>query len=209
MNKVNAKLLLDLSTDDQLDVDEVTDAWEDKLFAFKSKVLNRPLIKKLLISQLSKLRNQYIAFCYLMESSYEEATANFQPRSLEVGSFPDDISKAFNMYFQKKNNFKLSLHNAHSFAEIIETLNQWYAMEHSFQSYWKYIHWDEIKEEVVVSKEPDPMEVMKAMDSFKQTNQEPLRFSSLNNHLVKLPALLKSEGKRLTLLYKMNEKDGQ
>lgn len=175
------------------DPDDLDDAYEEQLFGFKQFLLSKAPIAKLYEGRIRKLQK--------LEQSYNllTGTAAPQPGSIdlpEIGS--PDILEAYLAFQKARNELRRDIANAVSAPQLIVLAQALAALEKHHASHWNDM--SETDEEVIVSKEPDPMYLLEAIKAYRSTGGE--TFEQLKNRENNPPELLIQEMKRLSLLFK-------
>lgn len=197
MDRTSAVLILGAKEEDDLD-----ELWEERLFEHKQFFLTRPPILKVWEARLDKLQKQYRAYCHLSSSEVKEGIEKLVSKETKNELLEQDMLTVFNKHFATRSSFKLRLNQSYNVLEVIRVVRQWIAEELNYAQKWFCEEALNDKERnVVVSKEPDPMEILEALKKW----QEGVGNESQNNICSAysfLPEILKNEVKRLTSLYK-------
>jgi hypothetical protein len=192
MTKEQAKLFFDW--DDNQNPHEV---WEDKLFEFKQFFLTRPPIPQVFEARLKKLEKIRDAYFILTDQTIPDE--NIEETMQNNTHFPDEVIKAFNLQQGYRMKIKAKLLSAHTFTAIKNIISDWLAHEKCYQKKWKSTNFKD-KEGVVISKEPDPMELLQAFREYESA-EGVLTFEKVKNDSDRLPEMVKNESKRLNLLF--------
>lgn len=194
MNKNEARLLLNISEDENLD-----DVWEGKLFEQKQFFLTRPPIAKVFRSRLSKLEKMYSAYSFLTGN---ELDSNFDDsKKIDLPKFSNIVKEAFNQQQTERMKLKSLILNAKSPVKLKQVIESWLKLEKLYMEKWLVSENIEVDSEVVISKEPDPMYILEDIKTIEKAANEMITFEYLKNNLSSLPKRLVSEIKRLNLLY--------
>jgi hypothetical protein len=188
MTKSEAKIFFPFNEGDDLE-----ELWEQRFFEQKQFLLTRPPIEKVFKSRVKKLQKQYDAYLALGGPELN-AKHDFQEETVEFNS---SVLVSYRLFHDYRNVFKskvLQAQHPNSLAKIIEA---WTAMEGKYHKLWSNEVSKSNETQVALSKEPDPMEVLKAI---KEVGGEELAFSDLHSRYALLPEVLQNEVKRLTLL---------
>ena len=179
--------------------DDLQDAFELQLFEFKKQLIALAPIEKLIAPKLKKIKQLQEAFLLLGGEIDEISVSTY-----ELVSPSENILESFKAYQDVRNNFKKLLSQSNSHEEIANFCQYLVAYEKMYASCW---FTDEVNTSEIVSKEPDPMDVLKAIREYNENGGftfEDLRFDKNNP-----PALLIKERNRLSLLVtKFSDYDG-
>lgn len=179
--------------------DDLQDAFELQLFEFKKQLIALAPIEKLIAPKLKKIKQLQEAFLLLGGEIDEISISTF-----ELVSPSESILESFKAYQDVRNNFKKLLSQSNSHEEIENVCQYLVAYENMYASCW---FTDEVNTSEIVSKEPDPMEVLKAIRVYNENGGftfEDLRFNKNNP-----PEVLIKERNRLSLLViKFSHYDG-
>lgn len=192
MTKEEAKLFF--QWEDGEDPEEV---WEEKLFEQKQFFLTRPPIPKVFFSRLKKLKKTQQAYLVLTEQEDEIALSKSNDAA-EV-AFSENVIEAFNQQQQYRMKMKAEVLRANTFVALEKSINTWLELERMYLEKWR-VEDSGLELDVVISKEPDPMELLQILREFEKTNGV-LTFKNVKNELERLPVMIKNECKRLNLLY--------
>ena len=179
--------------------DDLQDAFELQLFEFKKQLIALAPIEKLIAPKLKKIKQLQEAFLLLGGEIDEISISTF-----ELVSPSENILESFKAYQDVRNNFKKLLSQSNYHEEIANFCQYLVAYEKMYASCW---FTDEVNSSEIVSKEPDPMDVLKAIREYNENGGftfEDLRFDKNNP-----PAVLIKERNRLSLLVrKFSDYDG-
>ena len=179
--------------------DDLQDAFELQLFEFKKQLIVLAPIQKLIAPKLKKIKQLQEAFLLLGGEMDEISISTF-----ELVSPSENILESFIAYQDVRNNFKKLLSQSNSYEETANFCQYLVAYENMYASCW---FTDEVNTSEIVSKEPDPMDVLKAIRAYNENGGftfEDLRFDKNNP-----PAVLIKERNRLSLLVtKFSDYDG-
>ena len=170
--------------------DDLQDAFELQLFEFKKQLIALAPIEKLIAPKLKKIKQLQEAFLLLGGEIDEISISTF-----ELVSPSENILESFKAYQDFRNNFKKLLSQSNSHEEIANFCQYLVAYEKMYASCW---FTDEVNSSEIVSKEPDPMEVLKAIREYNENGGftfEDLMFDKNNP-----PEVLIKERNRLSLL---------
>jgi hypothetical protein len=178
------------------DLDDVQDRWEEELFDIKRFFLISTPIPKVFTSKLTRLKKYLEAYEVLSGNEIPEATEHM---TNEEVSFSDDVELAFHELHKKRTRFKQLIHATDNPYTIECIVKEWLSIEGDYLLKWKFSESKALEEEVVQSKEPDPMELLEAIKQWK-SSADLSTFQQLHTDFSFLPKKLKIEVKRLTLL---------
>lgn len=174
------------------DEDELEDAYETQLFEYKQFFLSKAPIAKLFESRLRKLQKLADAYATLTSAPATGETHHFQvPESA-------DILGTFQSFQKAKNELKRLISNTASAAALGTLAEALVSLEKENASRWSTALDDEA--DIIVSKEPDPMYLLEAIQAYRQQGGE--TFAQLKNLENNPPQVLIQEMKRLSLLFK-------
>tara|TARA_B100000508_G_scaffold118450_1_gene98645 strand:+ start:161850 stop:162434 length:585 start_codon:yes stop_codon:yes gene_type:complete len=178
------------------DSDDLDDLWEERLFEQKQFFLTRPPLEKLFNSRLEKLKKQYLAYLTLKG---EDDTIIPINSSDKAESFPVNLIETFNIYHERRNQYKQELLRAQDFATVQNVLHSWLSMEKSYYKKWQLNDSLNDQLDVTKSKEPDPMILLEGLKTaHEQDNIH--TFEDLRSKYNQLNEDVRKEVKRLTLL---------
>jgi hypothetical protein len=179
--------------------DELQDAFEFQLFDYKKQLLLLAPIDKLIAPKLKKIKQLQDAYLTL-GGEIESITVT----TYELITPTKDLLESYTIYQNVRNGLKRSIANSSSYEEIENYCQYLVAYEKMYASCW---FTDEVNSLEIVSKEPDPMEVLKAIREYNENGGftfEDLKFDKNNP-----PAVLIKERNRLSLLVtKFSDYDG-
>ena len=167
------------------------DKYEEELFKFKQFFVTKAVVPKLFLSKL----NEYTRIHEAALTVYPEIQmSTFQIDSLAV-SFEHCWTGDYNIHQKIRTHYKYHVMACTSVSELsVVVLNWMEAEQHYVRLYAGIFSSDEISE-VIVSKEPNPMDILAEMRNL--SNDE---WHFLKTYRKELPELLQYELKRLTLL---------
>ncbi len=200
MTENEAKIIIDVSK-----IDDVIDFWDDLIFELKNYFLTHAIVSSVVQAKLNKIKKQQAALCVLFPE--EEFQNNSKIGSIDVSlSKVDKLIVAFRMYNEKKNDLKLFLSQAYELSHIEYLLLTYLQLEKKYRSFWYYpAAKNSVLEDVKMSKEPDPMEVLSSLKQAEMKLGKPLTYQLLTESFNGLPKLLQREVKRLTLLQDLED----
>ena len=174
---------------------EFVEFFEEQLFEHKQYFLTKPLIPKIFKSRLIKLQDLEKAFNVL---GFSNISSNYDLKDV---FFTSNVKETFIAWEQVKSDFKLKLTQAESYCDVERLVNQYL---NGFENYSRCWLIDLPIENVKVSLEPDPMELLEAIKEFNEMGKS--EFSEIIG-LNESNSLL-NESKRLTLLSQMMKENG-
>lgn len=172
--------------------DDLEDAYEEQLFEYKQFLLSKAPISKLYESRQKKLAKLGEAYELLMDRHTSELPGMNIP---EIAS--PVIAEAYLAFQKAKNELKRQISNASSAWQLLQLSEALVALEKSNASLWAA---ETADDDVIVSREPDPMYLLEAIKTYRTSGGE--TFVQLKNLENNPPALLVQEMKRLSLLFK-------
>jgi hypothetical protein len=191
MTKTEA--LHEFQLNDAFDEDDLIDLYEEKIFEFKQYFLSKTPIFKLFESKLSKLEKIGIAYNLLTNINVEftETKLEFNGSQLEI--------LANYLYFQEeKNRIKTKISNSENALELVSWVKNLLELEKTNAQHW--FSEIEIDANILVSKEPNPMEILEGIKIYQQNSG--FNFDQLKKLENNPPEILIQEMKRLSLLFK-------
>lgn len=193
MNREQACQLLALPVQDFISPQDLEEAYEQLVFEFKQFFSSKVPLDKLFASRLQKLTNIHDAYLFLGGSEAEKKGV------LSVtDTFRGPIEAVFNDYQLEKSHLKRSLLQAVSALNVVLFAEALLELEKNYASCW--YHAPLVDETVLVSKEPDPMDVLTSIKMYALNGGT--LFAQLRNQENNPPELLLHEMKRLSLLFK-------
>lgn len=168
------------------------DYYQELLFDFKQFFIQKPPIQKVFKAKLTKLSKLNEAFGVLSNEINEESF------EFELPLFTAEVKDSFRLYYSKRNQLNERVTQSNSGTQIIEIVESLLNLSNAYSEKWPLI--EDENPTLKVGVEPNPMELLKAIESFEKSG-----FSTFED-IHKLPGdhLLVLESKRLTLLRKMN-----
>lgn len=127
-----------------------------------------------------------------------------EPSELVLPIFTPENSvlQTFHSLHKFRNECKQILWSCLHPKELQSILMHWAKQEVVYAKKWLIIGCDEDNNDIIISKEPDPMYVLTAIKSFENSAQVELCFSDLAKYYLILPETIKTEIKRLNLFLK-------
>lgn len=188
MTKSEAKIFFPFNEGDDLE-----ELWEQRFFEQKQFFLTRPPIEKVFQSRIAKLLKQYDAYLLLGGDAVKNVPIDFK----EETAFEESVLASYRLFHNYRNTFKSQVLQAQHPDQLAKVINAWTSMEKEYHKLWSNEVSKSNEVQVALSKEPDPMEVLKAI---KEVGDEELTFNDLYSRYALLPELLQNEVKRLTFL---------
>jgi hypothetical protein len=171
------------------DLEEAFDLFEERLFEAKQFFLNKPTVSKLFHAQLKKVN-----FLSRVANALgvQEKDSELRVESID---FFENIADSFSLFERRRSEFRLSVSRAVSPKELEKAVLHFLEIQRVYMAKWPIFSGDN---NVVISKEPDPMELLNAL---KAANvRDIVEFSDLNSKRDEIPEALLNEWKRLSLL---------
>lgn len=189
MTKEEAQILFSDAEED------FEDFFEMQLFAHKQFFLSKPIVPKIFRARLTKLEILEHAFNVLGFNN------NSNDLNLIVPVFSSNVKECFQEWEKLKSDFKLKVLRASGHQDVARLVHQLLSHFAEYSMRWN-LGFETA--DVKVSIEPDPMELLNAINDFNSlglVNFEEIRDLNEANPLV-------NESKRLTLLSQMMRKNG-
>jgi hypothetical protein len=199
MTKEEAQLYLPWDGSDDLD-----DLWVEKRFEYQQFFLTRPPVAKVFRARLAKLKKLYLAFLTL---SGRDLSGLNEVETKAVPKFSDRVVDAFHEWQKLRMAAKAKVLAASDYTGIAEAVQSWLKVEKCYMEKWLIDEHHLVELEVTISKEPDPMELLAELRAIEE-NKEALHFTQVKSNFHDLPMVIKSECKRLNLLYKKDDGGG-
>lgn len=178
------------------DVEEAEEVFEQRLFELKNYFVTKPLISKLFKTQLLKLQKINSAASSL--GFLERGSENTTPEAKVI--FTDIILDSYSLFEKVKAEAKLRIQRAESAPQIEITINNLLNVQAEYLKCYPEI---EAGADIVVGKEPDPMDLI---TSIKEMEKKGISlFSELQSESNAIPVTFLNEWKRLSLLRKMEQ----
>ncbi len=191
MTKTEA--LHEFQLDNTFDEDDLIDLYEEKIFEFKQYFLSKTPIFKLFESKLSKLEKIGNAYSLLTNSNVE-----FTETKLEFNGSQTDILANYLHFQEEKNRMKTKISNSDNALELVSWVKNLLELEKMNAQQW--FSEIEIDANILVSKEPNPMEILEGIKIYQQNSG--FNFDQLKKLENNPPEILIQEMKRLSLLFK-------
>lgn len=191
MTKTEA--LHEFQLDDAFDEDDLIDLYEEKIFEFKQYFLSKTPIFKLFESKLSKLEKIGIAYNLLTNINVE-----ITETKLEFNGSQTEILANYLHFQVEKNRMKTKISHSENAFELVSWVKNLLELEKMNAEHW--FSEIEIDANILVSKEPNPMEILEGIKIFNQNGGT--NFHQLKKLENNPPEILIQELKRLSLLFK-------
>jgi hypothetical protein len=190
MTKNEALLFFPLKSED-----EIIDLYEEYLFEYKTYFLTKYPIEKVFRAKAKKMNQMHEAFILLGGEINTSTTFPY----LEYHQ-KENILECFNYYQKLKINLKSRLNKCNNAIEINNYIYQLIELDKEYAENWSVLKILP-ENEVIISKEPDPMLILKAIKEFNTLGGN--TFNDLNSMKNISPDLLINEAKRLSLYLKI------
>jgi hypothetical protein len=191
MTKTEA--LQEFQLDNAFDEDDLIDLYEEKIFEFKQYFLSKTPIFKLFESKLSKLEKIGNAYKLLTNSK-----VTFHETKLEFNGSQVEILANYLHFQEEKNRLKTKISNSENAFELVSWVKNLLELEKINAQHW--FSEIEIDANILVSKEPNPMEILEGIKIYQQNGG--FNFDQLKKLENNPPEILIQEMKRLSLLFK-------
>lgn len=178
--------------------DDLEDLYEERLFEVKQFLLTRPPIGKVFTSKIKKLEKMQAAYEMLSEST-KKVTVHSQ--EIPHPDFSTIVITCFHQLHNYRTAIKGQVLKSESVSELASILNNWLAVEQKYQKNWIYPEVENDSQDVIISKEPDPMELLAGIKKWDPNEPPTKSFKELKEGYSFLPNKVQLEVKRLTLLY--------
>ncbi len=174
--------------------DEIIDLYEEYLFEYKTYFLTKYPIEKVFRAKAKKMNQMHDAFILLGGEIIKSTSfSNLEYQQKE------NILECFNYYQKLKIDLKSKLNKSNNAIEINNYIHQLIQLEKEYAENWSVLK--KLPDyEVLISKEPDPMLILKAIKEFNTLGGN--TFNDLNTMKNISPDLLINEAKRLSLYLK-------
>lgn len=179
--------------------DDLQDAFEFLLFDYKKQLIALAPIEKLIAPKLKKIKQLQEAYLTLGGSIDVITHTSFDPITPT-----EDLLESFKIYQDVRTSLKKYFSNANAYEEIENFCQFLVFYEKMYASCWLTQEFDTTE---IVSKEPDPMNVLKAIREYNENGG--FTFEDLRLNKNNPPAVLIKERNRLSLLAtKFSDYDG-
>jgi hypothetical protein len=172
-----------------VDIDDIDDVFEEQLFELKKQLLSIVPIHKIVLPRIKKIEK--------LNTAYNTLTSNVPVEKYCVIDyfFNENILDTFLKYQEVRGKIRLALMNSTNPENVIAYVQNLVMLELNYASCWK----SEINSnEVVVSKQPDPMEILVAIREYSANKG--ITFDDLKTDKNNPSDLLIQERNRLSLL---------
>lgn len=176
------------------DIEEIEELYEQEIFELKQFFLSRAPIAKLFKGRLNKLKKLQDAF-ELVDSSQVKRDFKFD--------FPkenDNLLNSYKAFQESKNKIRLQISNELNGSNIFQLVEILVNLEKHNAKHWSVNDDFEEDESVIVSKEPNPIDILNGIYAYQQLEGE--TFHQLKRNENNPPNVLIQEMKRLSLLFK-------
>ncbi len=178
-------------TSDQSEIEEI---YEQEIFELKQFFLSRAPIAKLFKGRIAKLNK--------LQAAFEEINSNQIKSDFEI-SFPENsiyLLDSYTNYQAVKNKIRLLISNELNGVNLIPLVQKLIDLEKDHAKQWSILDDSELDETVVVSKEPNPIDILNAINEYQLKGNKTLEELKRNEN--NPPIVLIQEMKRLSLLFK-------
>jgi hypothetical protein len=175
--------------------EDILDLYEEYLFDYKNYFLSKFPIQKIFTAKAKKMNQMHEAFILLGGEINTPTT--FQNIKYE---HKENILECFNNYQKIKLDLKSKLYNCNNAMDINSCLKLLFQLEKAYAQNWS-ISTNLSNVEAIISKEPDPMSLLNAINEFNTLGG--YTFNDLNTMKNISPELLINEAKRLSLTLKI------
>lgn len=155
--------------------DEIEDIYEEKVFEAKQFFVSKFPISKVINSRISKMRKIESAWNVLTkiphENQFENTNYSFSSSNL--------ISEIWNEYQEKRNQLKLKIQQADNFISLETVVRFQIDLLYSFCEKLELIPIQNEKNQIIIGKEPDPMEIHFDIQQWKDKGIERIEQISL------------------------------
>ena len=158
--------------------DDALDAFEDALFEIKQFYITRTPVRKLWEAKYRKLRRLEEAIAVFEEISVDRIQFELKEMDLQ------NLRSSVNSYYQQRGELNRAISLVNSVEGLIQLSQSQLDLVKSYASLWTKVDVSDVTTEVLLSKEPDPMDVLKAIEveSFEEINglssDHPLRIEA-------------------------------
>lgn len=176
--------------------DDLRDLLEDALFEIKQFIISKPLISKLIDGQVKKLEKLSEAVRVL---NLDSKNSLFLKEESIHQNTNESVLSVFNSFELIKAQLKQQLSTEESPREMIFIVTQLIKLQEDYSACWPFVEVTE-GEGVVISKEPDAMELLAEIK--KMSAEGIIAFQQLTQISLDNYPAIKQEMKRLSLLRK-------
>ena len=139
--------------------DDLEDLWEQRFFEQKQFFLTHPPMRKVWEARIKRLTQQYDAYLALTDQT--DISDTTEEAFEENINFPEGFIASFHEFHTLRNQHKSKLLQAQTLKDLNKAIKSWLNTEKQFAKHWAYPACEEDEVEVVRSKEPDPMDLLK------------------------------------------------
>ena len=178
-------------TSDQSEIEEI---YEQEIFELKKFFLSRAPIAKLFKGRITKLNK--------LQEAFETVEIKQTPTVFDI-SFPEssiNLLESYTSFQASKNKIRLFISNELNGLNLLMLVQKLIEIEKQHAKEWSLSDKIELDETVVVSKEPNPIDILNAINEYQQKGNENLEELKRNEN--NPPNVLIQEMKRLSLLFK-------
>ena len=172
--------------------DDLDELFEARLFEYKQFFIQKTVIPKVFEAKIEKLIKMDLAFNTLKNKVIAQEV--FYTKIENPFEIEKNILNVFNDFQLKKNTIKKKLHQSQSTYDLIHHVRTLLLLTKFYLDKWIDVP---IEKEIVISKEPDPMELLKAIHEFNLKGG--INFADILEKTNICPDLLIIESKRLSL----------
>lgn len=174
------------------DNDDLDELFEERLFEYKQFFIHKTVIPKVFDAKIEKLIKMDLAFNIIKNNIKEQEI--IQATIKNPFEIEKNILNVFNDFQIEKNNIKKKLYQSQSAYDLIQHVRTLLLLTKFYLDKWIDVP---IEKEIVISKEPDPMELLKAIQEFNLKGG--FNFADILEKSNICPDLLIIESKRLSL----------
>ena len=176
------------------DIEEIEELYEQEIFELKQFFLSRAPIAKLFKSRLNKLKKLQEAFECIDSSQIKQDFEFYFPE------MNDNLLDSYKAFQETKNKIRLQISNELNGSNIIQLVEILINSEKHNAEHWLCLEVFDEDESVIVSKEPNPIDIQNGIHEYQQTGGK--TFEQLKRNENNPPNVLVQEMKRLSLLFK-------
>lgn len=173
------------------DPEDALDLFEEKLFELKQYFLQKPIISKLYLAQIRKIKT-FSEVAFALGFTSDENDEKLQDGEFD---FSENIIESVSHFEKLRSRFRLSVSSTLSPLDLEREVLQIVEIQQLFLKKWPEI---EVEDDTIISREPDPMELLMALRTAQERGIS--HFSDLRQSGTELPEALLNEWKRLSLL---------
>ena len=191
MTLAEAKIILGIDS-----YEDAFDAFEEQLFALKQFFVAKPILQTTFRAKLKKLIQLQNAVA-VFEIEFK------QPLSIvEINTFNDtNFSSVFEQFQLAKNNLKLAINSSNNPTEISALVERLIELATNYYRCWK-INATFDTSAVILSKEPDPMELLAAINAVNSSGINTFEELAENlNQQNEAISVLQLEAARCSMIY--------